>query len=140
MFETTRSITDLVLAGVPRRHPGLRIIVPHAGAALPVLASRIDLFASALALSGTEVPSLREALNTLHFDLAGAPVKEQLAALLSVADSTRLHYGSDFPFTPWQACQYLAQQLETSGQLDDTELDAMFRANAEGLFRRAATP
>jgi predicted TIM-barrel fold metal-dependent hydrolase len=140
MFETTRSITDLVLAGVPRRHPELRIIVPHAGAALSVLASRIDLFASALADTGAEVPSLREALKTLHFDLAGAPVKEQLAALLSVADPARLHYGSDFPFTPWQACLYLAQQLETSGQLDDAALDAMFRANSEGLFRQAATP
>jgi predicted TIM-barrel fold metal-dependent hydrolase len=140
MFETTRSITDLVLAGVPRRHPGLPIIVPHAGAALSVLASRIDLFASALARSGAEVPSLREALNVLHFDLAGAPVEEQLAALLSVADPARLHYGSDFPFTPWQACQYLAQQLETCGQLDDAALDAMFTTNAEGLFRRAATP
>jgi predicted TIM-barrel fold metal-dependent hydrolase len=137
MFETTRSITDLVLAGVPRRHPGLRIIVPLAGAALP---ARIDLFASALAGSGAEVPSLREALNTLHFDLAGAPGKEQLVALLSVADPTRLHYGSDFPFTPWQACQYLAQQLETSGQLDDAALGAMFRANAEALFSQAATP
>jgi predicted TIM-barrel fold metal-dependent hydrolase len=140
MFETTRSITDLVLAGVPRRHPGLRIIVPHAGAALPVLASRIDLFASALSARGAEVPSLREALNKLHFDLAGAPVKEQLAALLSVADPTRLHYGSDFPFTPWQACQYLAQQLETSGQLADSALDAMFTGNSENLFRHATPP
>jgi predicted TIM-barrel fold metal-dependent hydrolase len=137
MFETTRSITDLVLAGVPRRHPGLRIVVPHAGAALSVLASRIDLFASALALSGAEVPSLREALNVLHFDLAGAPVKEQLAALLSVADPARLHYGSDFPFTPWQACRYLAQQLQTSGQLADSALDSMFTGNSENLFRHA---
>jgi 6-methylsalicylate decarboxylase len=140
MFETTRSITDLVLAGVPRRHPGLRLIVPHAGAALSVLASRIDLFASALALSGAEVPSLREALNVLHFDLAGAPVKEQLAALLSVADPARLHYGSDFPFTPWQACRYLAQQLQTSGQLADSALDAMFTGNSENLFRHATPP
>jgi 6-methylsalicylate decarboxylase len=140
MFETTRSITDLVLAGVPRRHPDLRIIVPHAGAVLPVLASRIDLFATALALSGAEVPSLREALNVLHFDLAGAPVKEQLAALLSVADPARVHYGSDYPFTPWQACRYLARQLQTSGQLADSALDAMFTGNSENLFRHATPP
>jgi hypothetical protein len=64
MFETTRSITDLVLAGVLRRHPQLRIIVPHAGAVLPVLASRIDLFAAALARDAADVPSLREALKS----------------------------------------------------------------------------
>jgi 6-methylsalicylate decarboxylase len=67
-------------------------------------------------------------------------VKEQLAALLSVADPARLYYGSDFPFTPWQTCRYVAQQMETSGQIDGAALDAMFRANAEALFRQAATP
>jgi len=139
MFETTRSITDLVLSGVLRRHPDLRIIVPHAGAVLPVLASRVDLFAAVLARDGADVPSLRAALKVLHFDLAGAPVEEQLAALLSVADPSRLHYGSDFPFTPWQACQYLAQQLQTSQQLDDLTLDAIFTDNAVHLFRAAGT-
>ena len=37
------------LAGVLQRHPDLRVIVPHAGAALPVLAGRVDLFAPVLA-------------------------------------------------------------------------------------------
>jgi predicted TIM-barrel fold metal-dependent hydrolase len=139
MFETTRSITDLVLSGVLRRHPDLRIIVPHAGAVLPVLASRVDLIAAVLARDGADMPSLRAALKVLHFDLAGAPVEEQLAALLSVADPSRLHYGSDFPFTPWQACQYLAQQLQTSQKLDDRTLDAIFTDNAVHLFRAAGT-
>jgi predicted TIM-barrel fold metal-dependent hydrolase len=116
MFETTRAVTDLVLSGVLRRHPDLRIIVPHAGAVLPVLASRIDMFAAALA-EGADVPSVRAALKTLHFDLAGMPVEEQLAALLAVADPSRLHYGSDFPFTPWQGCRYSAQQLQHSQHL-----------------------
>ena len=104
-----------------------------------VIATRTAL-RDVLAGSGAEVPSLREALNTLHFDLAGAPVKEELAALLSVAGPTRLQHGSDFPSTPWQACQYLAQQLETSGQLDDAALDAMFRANAEACLVKPRTP
>ena len=85
------------------------------------------------------MPSLRAALKVLHFDLAGAPVEEQLAALLSVADPSRLHYGSDFPFTPWQACQYLAQQLQTTRQLDDGALDAVFAGNAARLLRDAGT-
>jgi predicted TIM-barrel fold metal-dependent hydrolase len=141
IFETTRSMTDLVLSGVLRRHPELRIIVPHAGAALPILAGRIDLLARVLAHvgNGADVPSLRAALERL-LDLAGAPVEEQLAALLSVADSSRLHYGGDFPFTPLQGCQYLVRQLQTSRLLDDTALDAIFRGNAVDLFRAAGTP
>jgi len=141
IFETTRSITDLVLAGVLQRHPDLRVIVPHAGAALPVLAGRVDLFAPVLAnvADRSAVPSMRAALKSLHFDLAGAPVEEQLAALLAVADPARLHYGSDFPFTPWQACQYLGQQLETSRHLDDGALNAVFLDNAYNLFRVSDT-
>jgi predicted TIM-barrel fold metal-dependent hydrolase len=142
MFETTRSITDLVLSGVLQRYPDLRIIVPHAGAALPVLASRVDMLAPFLAKTGNgaDVASLRAALNTLHFDLAGVPVEEQLAALLAVADPSRLHYGSDFPFTPWQGCQYLAEQLEMSRNLDETALGAIFKDNAYDLFRVRPTP
>jgi predicted TIM-barrel fold metal-dependent hydrolase len=142
IFETTRSITDLVLSGVLVRHPDLRIIVPHAGAALPVLANRVDMMAPFLvgAADGPAVPSLRSALNTVHFDLAGAPVDEQLAALLAVADPSRLHYGSDFPFTPWQGCQYLAQQLHDSPLLDAPGREAIFRGNAFDLFRTAGTP
>jgi predicted TIM-barrel fold metal-dependent hydrolase len=142
IFETTRSITDLVLSGVLQRYPDLRIIVPHAGAALPVLASRVDMLAPILAEigNGPNVPSLREALKILHFDLAGAPVEEHLAALLAVADRSRVHYGSDFPFTPLQGCQYLAQQLDTSRYLDEAALDAIFKDNAYDLFRVRATP
>jgi predicted TIM-barrel fold metal-dependent hydrolase len=79
-------------------------------------------------------------LKTLHFDLAGVPVEEQLAALLLVADPSRLHYGSDFPFTPLQGCQYLMRQLQTSRLVDDTALDAIFRGNAVDLFRAAGAP
>jgi predicted TIM-barrel fold metal-dependent hydrolase len=164
MFETTRSVTDLVLSGVLERYPSLRVIVPHAGAALPVLAGRIDMLAPVLASTtdGTDVAderaallaspgdraggaSLRAALKALHFDLAGAPVEEQLAALLAVADPSRLHYGSDFPFTPTPACQYLARQLQTSRNLDGAAIDAIFHDNAERLFphvrtRLAASP
>jgi predicted TIM-barrel fold metal-dependent hydrolase len=75
----------------------------------------------------------------LHFDLAGVPVEEQLEALLAVADPSRVHYGSDFPFTPLQGCQYLAQRLDTSRHLDGTAIDAIFQDNAFELFRGVAT-
>ena len=67
------------------------------------------------------------------------PVEEQLTALLAVADPSRLHYGSDFPFTPLQGCRYLAQQLQATRQLDDSARDGVFAGNAAGLLRAAAT-
>lgn len=44
MFDNTRSIVDLVFAGVLDRYPGIRFVIPHSGATLPVLSDRIAMF------------------------------------------------------------------------------------------------
>jgi 6-methylsalicylate decarboxylase len=56
IFETTRSISDLVLSGVLERFPNLRVIVPHAGAALPILVERIELLLPLLGRAGGQKP------------------------------------------------------------------------------------
>ena len=40
LFDTTRAVVNLVLNGTVARHPDLRLIIPHAGATLPVIADR----------------------------------------------------------------------------------------------------
>lgn len=134
IFDTTRSVTNMVLAGVLERHPDLQVIVPHAGAALAVLANRVELLLPLLTPPGGEAaPSLRAALRRLHFDLAGAPVPELLAALLSVADESKIHYGSDFPFTPADSCVALGEQLDATPLLDAIRT-AVDSGNAEQLL------
>ena len=89
-----------------QRHRRLRFTVPHAGGALPVLLNRVDLAMPMLAApTSPPAPSLKDALRVLHFDLAGAPVPTMLRALLDVAEESRLHYGSDYPFTPAAAAR-----------------------------------
>ena len=135
MFETARSITDLVVAGVLKRYPNLKIVVPHAGAVLPVLANRVDLILPLASPEGAPpAPSLREAMADLHFDLAGAPVSEQLQALLAVADPGKLHYGSDYPFTPERACEMLLRALEATPLLSKATRQGIWRENARRLF------
>jgi len=137
MFESTRSVADFILSGMLSRYPALRLIVPHAGAALPVLVNRIDMLLPLLTSPDDETKvSARDAMRQLHFDLAGAPVEELLRALLSTADPAHLHYGSDFPFTPAGVCAGLAEQLEKTSLLDGPLRDQMFHGNAKALLSR----
>lgn len=130
-FDTTRSVTDMVLAGVLERYPNIRVIVPHAGAALPILASRVDVIGARMV--GKEQP-MRKALKQLHFDLAGMPMPEMLPALLSVADPTHLHYGSDVPFTPLPEVEAWAQRLADVPAFGDGNFADTLNANTRSLL------
>ena len=134
MFETARAVTDLVVAAVLERFPRISFIIPHAGAVLPVLASRVDMITRVLARDGKSVPRLRDAMHRLHFDLAGAPLPELLPALLCMADERRIHYGSDYPFTPLAVCQTLLGALLETPVLDEGQRRAMLGENARALF------
>ncbi|MEU6131204.1 amidohydrolase family protein [Saccharopolyspora sp. NPDC047091] len=133
-FETTRAVASLVLSGALDRHPRIRFVVPHAGAALPVLADRI---AMAPALTGGPQVDVLGALRGLHYDLAGFALPHQLPALLRLVGPDRLLYGSDLPFTPAWAARGLAEALAA----DQAHLDQhrMQRGAAEALFPRLAT-
>ncbi|MGW0816694.1 amidohydrolase family protein [Streptomyces viridiviolaceus] len=101
VFDTARTVTDLLMAGTLERHPGLEVIVPHCGGALPVLADRINGFMK-LFLPPTEsgAPDAVEQLRRLHYDMAGPAFPRQVPALLALVEPDRLLYGSDYCWTP----------------------------------------
>ncbi len=140
MFETTRSVAQLILSGVTVRYPEIRIVVPHAGAALPILASRIDLLMPFFHKNVPQkAPSIRQELRKLYHDLAGAPLPELLSSL-SIADQQKLLCGSDWPFTQTAACAELASQLDTCQQLTPDLHNMVMSLNAEQLFRSDRRP
>ncbi len=135
MFETTRTVTNLVLSGVTTRFPDIRIIVLHAGAALPVLASRVDSVAPFLSKgSQKEVPKLKVEMRKLYYDMAGAPLPELLDALLKIEDAGHLLYGSDWPFTPIAGVQDVASGLDSTPLLNGDLPQAVMMTNALKLF------
>lgn len=129
LFDTTRAVVDLVLSGALARYPNVRVIIPHAGAVLPLVADRIAAFGRRLAPD----VDVHAALRSLHFDLAGYPLPRQLPVLRTIADPAHLHYGSDWPFTPDVAVEAAIGRLRDEGDL----IEAL-RANTERLFPRSA--
>ncbi|HEY1740741.1 MAG TPA: amidohydrolase family protein [Acidimicrobiia bacterium] len=124
-FDTTRAVVDLVLHGTIAANRDLALIIPHAGATLPLVADRVSAFATLLA---PDIDVLGD-LARMHFDLAGFPVPRQLDALLTLTTIEHLHYGSDYPFTPEFVVVAAAERLREVDALDET-----LRANTERLF------
>jgi 6-methylsalicylate decarboxylase len=122
LFDTTRTIVDLVLNGTLAQHPDVRVIVPHAGATLPLLADRVAAVSAFLAPD----IDVRPQLARLHYDLAGQTLPLHVDALRTLAPAEHLHYGSDWPFTPEAVVADGAHGLE--------HLTDELRKNTEQLF------
>jgi 6-methylsalicylate decarboxylase len=137
IFDTTRTVVSLALSRTIDRYPGLRLVVPHAGAALPVLADRVERVGAALErAAGRDPVDVRSILGRLYYDVAGGTPDGLLPALLRLAGPDRLLYGSDYPFTPPARVRELAALLATTGSLSEQERPAVLSGNARGLLRR----
>lgn len=135
MFETTRAVTNLILTKCIERYPRLRIVIPHAGAALPALVDRIAMVTAIMpSMAGTSPEAILATLGKLYFDLAGAPLPRLLPALRTFADPARLLYGSDWPFTPEPVVARLRKRLDEELAGTPEELQAIFSGNARRLF------
>lgn len=100
LFDTARAVTDLVLAGVPRRFPRMPIIVPHAGGVLPMVADRIQGFMSIFGDPEAPRPDVHGDLARMYYDLAGDPFPRLVPALLTLTDRGHVLYGTDYCWTP----------------------------------------
>lgn len=113
LAESTRTITGLIMGGKVTNASELRLIVPHCGAYLPLLADRLDLFVNALGLGS---PDTSEVLANLWYDLAGTPMPTHANVLIEKAGTSKLLYGSDYCWTPAPAVEHHVTSLDTSWQ------------------------
>jgi 6-methylsalicylate decarboxylase len=132
-FETTRTATSLLIAGVPARYRRIRFILSHAGGTLPSLAPRI-------ALSLSMMPGLVEragdplaGLRSFYYDTALSAGASTLSGLAQITDPDHILFGTDFPFAPTTAIRAFGKVLD---ELDVPGFDrsAAYRGNAERLL------
>ncbi|KND37206.1 amidohydrolase family protein [Streptomyces acidiscabies] len=136
VFDTARTVTDLVMAGVLTRHPNLRVIVPHCGGVLPVLADRINEFMH-LFVPPHEAPPRNavQQLGSLCYDMAGTAFPRQVPALLKLVGPDRVLFGSDHCWTPAPLADAHISTIDTAAPpADGTTWRALTTANALRLF------
>ncbi|MEY9776511.1 amidohydrolase family protein [Arthrobacter sp. MW3 TE3886] len=140
MLDTTRTAISLVLSGAMEKFAGIKFVLAHAGGFVPYIAYRIlltmlldrDLALSALAALGDKKQSI---LRRFYYDVALSASPAALPSLLEVADPGRITYGTDFPFAPSAAIDFLNMQYENY-PLDPEVRAAIDRGNSEALFPR----
>lgn len=139
-FDTTRAVVRLIYGGAMRRHPHLRIILSHAGGALPLLVPRIAGFASTRFASPRPeggASEVYEQVRRLYFDLALASSPAVLEALLRITSLSHLLYGSDFPWAPRPAIDANDSQFAALlERLSPVERQMISYGNAADLFPR----
>jgi predicted TIM-barrel fold metal-dependent hydrolase len=131
LFDTTTAVLRMIFAGTFERHPGLEIILAHAGSLLPLLIGRVDreYARNALPCALPEGRSPSDYVRRLYTDtIAGSPGALELAVQLLGAD--RVCFGSDYPFGNQQ--QALGMVNATS--LPPETVSAICGDNAIELF------
>ena len=99
-METTIAVSRLIVSGTLDQLPKLKLLVAHAGAALPTLIGRLDsCVAHDLAVKNRLQHAPSQYLKQMYFDAISysAPA---LQCLLSTVGNERVMFGTDNPFFP----------------------------------------
>jgi 6-methylsalicylate decarboxylase len=135
VFDTTRAIVNLLYSGTLDRCPDIRFIAAHAGGTVPYLAHRIAM--GQIMLPGAPQGTITY-LKQLYYDVALSTSPYVLHSLQELVDASRLLFGSDYPFAPEMATDFVIRGLKRHYEFDETARAMIERDNALALFPRFA--
>lgn len=99
LAETTRAILNMVGHNVMVRYTRLKVVVPHCGSFLPLAIPRMQSLMPVMNgvgyLQGVDI---KQNLQALYYDLAGAATPETIRELLTITLPSHLLYGTDYPY------------------------------------------
>ena len=133
LYDTGLAAALLIYGGVLERHPKLRVVLYHAGGALPALVGRLDM-------GYRLVPECREAIprppstyvSQFHFDIV-AHNREMLGHLVKTYGAERFVVGSDYPLAAGLA--HPVEEVKALG-LNAEDEEKILGRNARDLLRR----
>lgn len=114
MFDETLAALRLILSGVLERNPGLKVLLPHGGAALPLLIGRVDRLSS-------NRPGPRDRIShapSHYFErvYTDAVAHSDTALRLAIQEmgAERVMFASDAPWVPIEAHVKIVEGLNLS--------------------------
>ncbi|WP_166969233.1 amidohydrolase family protein [Brevibacterium atlanticum] len=116
-FDTARAVISYIANGFIDEFSNIKLILPHIGGVLPLLAQRVEMF-----LQGggwAQNRTVQELLGDCYFDLAGNIGPEHVAAMASVASSGKVLFGSDYC---WTAAEPTRRRLDVMDEVLEPNL------------------
>ncbi len=133
MFEVTRAITSMLFGGTFASFPDIRFIFTHAGGTMTPISARINAFAARHHEYDAAVPhGAYFELKKLYYDIANSTNPSAMSALMNLAPSSQILFGSDTPYVPIAVTGTGFDKMTIS---DGLRL-AIDRGNALNLFPR----
>jgi len=132
-FETTRTITSLLVNGTIATNPDIRWLFSHGGGATPMLAGRMVETVGRHPNAKKFMPDgVLAELQKLYYDTASADTPPSMAALRAMVPLSHIVFGSDYPFVkPAEGVKHLGED-----SLSDADREAIDRLNALALLPR----
>lgn len=139
-FDTTRMIMNMIASGTVRRCPDIRMIVAHGGGTLPFLANRIgrNIVRFAKANPPFTPEEVMAAFKWFYYDVTAVSHQHAIDALLSLAPTDHLLYGSDHPFMLPTLIPPAIDFMKSFPGLDAQTRGKIASGNALKLFPRLA--
>ena len=138
LAETTRAILNMVGHNVMVRYPRLKVVVPHCGSFLPLAVPRMHSLMPVMNgvgyLQGVDI---KQNLQALYYDLAGAATPETIHELLTITSPSHLLYGTDYPYVKAPVLvKNLSALKQNLADIVPEEVDDVLYKNATKLFER----
>lgn len=131
MFDTTIALNRLILGGVLEQYPGLKLVCPHVGGALPYLIGRIDHQTMVLKRGADHIrkpPS--QYLKQVWLDTV-TPIAMAIRYGIDFVGAGQMLYSSDHPWVDPQLITGNVQSLKLPAEQESQ----IFSGNARRLFK-----
>src|SRR5271156_121666 len=132
LYDTGLAAALLIYGGVLERHPNLRVVLYHAGGALPALVGRLDMGYRLVPECRNAIPRLPSSYaSQFYFDII-AHSRTMLSHLVKTYGADRFVVGTDYPLPAGLA--HPVEEVKALG-LDTDDEDKILAANARQLLR-----
>jgi predicted TIM-barrel fold metal-dependent hydrolase len=132
-FDITRACTSILVNGVLHKYPNLKIIIPHSGGTMPMIAGRIKDRYPHDPKRDEYIPNgVIAELQKFYIDIAHASFPYPMAAMLKFALPDHILFGTDYPYEPVESTVDEIPNLGLSAKV----VRVIERENAEKLLPR----